>query len=941
MGCDHTTTDCNCCRDEVRDPVISNRPGLPALNYRIGTYGSFFTRMLGKLNEQVVTDDAARLTDTPLQELTTREKDDHTIALLDAWAVTSDVLTFYQERIANEGFLRTATERRSVLELASEIGYELSPGVAAEADLAFQVEEVTVQSEVNPITLPDRFKIPKGTQVMSMPQGDELPKTFETLEEFEARPGWNSLRPRLSWDQDTPIDTKRVWLNGTSLNVKAGTRILLIPHAAGSPVVCVVRTVKEPKGPDGEMVLTEIVFEEGIEPSVPSDRPLTPTDPLASLDLVNGISASSLETLFGMLVTEADLQALLKQKAWNAHEVLSYAGRKVVSSVGQFDVYAFREKTGVLGNNAVHYDLVPEDLKDNYIDWLGGEYWSIWSDPVPPWLIIAHLAGTGGVAPPIAIGADPDPDADAAHYSGADFFLDRIVDRAVTGGYVILERSDLRKPFRIASAIEQSRNAFAMATKATGLTLNGVVKTDDTMKAFTIRNTTVHSASERIALARRPDPFELASRIARIDLDCMTLGLSIGQTILIKGERFDAANVQAAESCTIQEIYHHRGRTILVLEKGLAYSYKRSTVRIMANVVRASHGEKVAQVLGSGDSSTPHQHFMLSKAELTQVQASNTSGRESTLTVRVDGVAWTPVPSLYDRSATDKVYITRIDDDAKATVQFGDGKMGARVPTGQVNITTEYRAGIGLDGEVAAGTLTLLKSKPYGVKSVINPIKADGAEDPETLDTARDNAPLTVRTLDRVVSLPDYEDFSAAFAGIGKATAVELWTGAEELVHITVLDPTGGEVMEDQLNKLRKAISGLRDPNRRFIVQSGETGTFHLAAEVIMDPAYVWEDVQAALTSVLLEAFSYDARSFGQPVSKAEVLERMHTVAGVVAVDVNVLDISGGTGLNEVLASTIARFHPAVGTTAAYATPAAVLLLQASGITLTKKTHAA
>ena len=45
------------------------------------------------------------------------------IALLDAWATVGDVLTFYQERIANEGYLRTATERRSVLELARLVGY--------------------------------------------------------------------------------------------------------------------------------------------------------------------------------------------------------------------------------------------------------------------------------------------------------------------------------------------------------------------------------------------------------------------------------------------------------------------------------------------------------------------------------------------------------------------------------------------------------------------------------------------------------------------------------------------------------------------------------------------------------------------------------------------------------------------------------------------------
>ena len=46
-----------------------------------------------------------------LPELTARDPDDPAIALLDAWATVADVVTFYQERIANEGFLRTATER--------------------------------------------------------------------------------------------------------------------------------------------------------------------------------------------------------------------------------------------------------------------------------------------------------------------------------------------------------------------------------------------------------------------------------------------------------------------------------------------------------------------------------------------------------------------------------------------------------------------------------------------------------------------------------------------------------------------------------------------------------------------------------------------------------------------------------------------------------------
>src|SRR5712691_3834686 len=77
----------------------------------------------------------------PLQGLTTRDQSDPAIAMLAAWATVADVLTFYQERIANEGYLRTATERRSLLELARLVGYVLRPGVAASVFLAYTLEK--------------------------------------------------------------------------------------------------------------------------------------------------------------------------------------------------------------------------------------------------------------------------------------------------------------------------------------------------------------------------------------------------------------------------------------------------------------------------------------------------------------------------------------------------------------------------------------------------------------------------------------------------------------------------------------------------------------------------------------------------------------------------------------------------------------------------------
>src|SRR5271155_1994767 len=98
---------CNCCRGvSVLTPLnLANRPGLSALVYRIGTYSSFFETMKARLSSP---DFALATGALPLAGLTTRDPSDSAVALLDAWAIVADVLTFYQERIVNEGYLRTA-----------------------------------------------------------------------------------------------------------------------------------------------------------------------------------------------------------------------------------------------------------------------------------------------------------------------------------------------------------------------------------------------------------------------------------------------------------------------------------------------------------------------------------------------------------------------------------------------------------------------------------------------------------------------------------------------------------------------------------------------------------------------------------------------------------------------------------------------------------------
>src|SRR5579859_7074827 len=179
---------CGCCSgiSVVTPEPEYNRPGLPELSYRVGTYDTFLESMLARLST-VSVDDAMRL--YPLKTLTTRALNDPAIALLDAWAVVADVLTFYQERIANEGYLGTATERLSVIELARLIGYRPRPGVSASVFLAF--------------TTASGFEgqIPAGTRAQSQAGAGQTTQYFETSAVLPARDDWNSLQPRLTRPQ--------------------------------------------------------------------------------------------------------------------------------------------------------------------------------------------------------------------------------------------------------------------------------------------------------------------------------------------------------------------------------------------------------------------------------------------------------------------------------------------------------------------------------------------------------------------------------------------------------------------------------------------------------------------------------------------------------------------------------------------------------------------
>jgi hypothetical protein len=109
----------------------------PAIDY----YAREFDSILASMRSQA----AGRL-----PEWTDRDSEaDVGTVLLELFAHMGDILSYYQDRIANESFLTTARTRRSVIDHLRLIGYELGTAAPASARLTIAVPERTRKVTIN------------------------------------------------------------------------------------------------------------------------------------------------------------------------------------------------------------------------------------------------------------------------------------------------------------------------------------------------------------------------------------------------------------------------------------------------------------------------------------------------------------------------------------------------------------------------------------------------------------------------------------------------------------------------------------------------------------------------------------------------------------------------------------------------------------------------
>ncbi len=219
-------------------------------------------------------------------------------------------------------------------------------------------------------------------------------------------------------------------------------------------------------------------------------------------------------------------------------------------------------------------------------------------------------------------------------------FLDQAYDAIQPASYVVIQESSGARAVKLVKTAQTvQRTAYGVSGKTTQLVFADDWRSDGG-NLSTLRSVLVRGQSEPLPLVEAPVTTDVEGQ--EIALDKLADSLTSGRWVIVTGERTDIPGVSGVRSSELLMISSLRQdfdstlpgdktHTTLVLATPTAYSYKRDTVTIYGNVVKATHGETRNETLGSGDGSQSLQSFTLKQQPLTFVSAPNPRGVDSTL----------------------------------------------------------------------------------------------------------------------------------------------------------------------------------------------------------------------------------------------------------------------------------------------------------------------
>jgi len=866
------------CDREVGFPRCpSNRPGLPRIERRIGAYGDIRAFFLERLNAEPL-----------LARWTHRQPDDPGIALLEGAAILGDILTFYQEMYANEAYLRTATWRESIAGLVRLLGYRLSPGIGGRGVFAVEVLGTA------PVTVPDEF--PLTAQVSAI----EPPADFQTSDEIVAYPWLNRFsltRPLTTPTIQSSTLEFSLGIPPAGLELRAGDRLIVGSGGTSSDwdraETAVIESVRERLG---ETLIT-------IRGAL---RQTPPAGELIAYRVRRSFRHFGHSSPPKWVDADSEGNAVTHDVSFDRRlDAANYAGDQPTLLETEMSLDSSVDDL-TPGTTLICQVTPPPFGGGRYVEDIPRLVVPASSPTGPTFIPVAGGAGAlgssmsniGGSAPagqPVSMMfAMTASGASAAGSPTKMALVARYEDSRNLLHYRLGDTE--RTVVRVVESVRQATLTWGAVTgpsSVAGVSAGFGARFRETAD---IRNIQFHEASSpalRLRAAAVPTPATRGVELGFLGTAAEAATLPGRRLLLVPptgSPRIATVQGLGGSSGTPAE---RPGLRTIRLDAEVAYDDygpEGSPIVVHGNVVDATQGKREREeAVGTGDARAIFQTMPVPKAPLTYLTTPGETPPETPeLEVLVNGRRWRRVASLFGLGSADEVYIVREDDEGKSWIQFGDGKTGSRLPSGVDNVVARYRTGIGAHGALVPDTKVQAGARLDRLDAFGLPGEITGGDQPEPGDVARTAAPGKVQSLDRLVSLRDFETEALAIPGVSRATAA--WRLVDNLpaAVITILMDTGRETEIEQVRGI-VAQSDRRRGASRFpvIVRPGRRRWFAIAATVAIDDTVREADVIDAIQRTLRVAGVADdvdgtaSRSFGEREYATRIEGWLQGVTGV------------------------------------------------------------
>jgi hypothetical protein len=837
------------------------------------------------------------------------------LQVLEWWAYLGDVLTFYNEQIANESYLRTAKSARRLADLVALIGYKPAPGIAATGQLAALR---TARHADEPLT------VPAGMPVASTATAGVPSQVFEvqgeaTFEGPSQVPVTLEPNDALALGASTkgPVS---VLLSGKVTGVKAGEQLLLVEQGwSGSAedadenwswvtVASVQAAIDPGTGRQNTLVTFTSTARFGPRPESAAERALIEAEHDATHVklLPEGESGVKFEAVTlrarsaspaGETTTTHALTASPSGGAATPRDLTASAAapQEETSDLSELKI-STAEVTAAKVSGATEISEIDRGAALAG-ERLGGIYWHVGQSP--PATTLSRQATQYQLLRPTqtaALWSQAESDKLASEVIVTDgssavvtVHLGASVRAIVPGELVLLDggAAQAGPALGLVGSTAECRWTVPYPPPVPEHVPPDIVIAHTELEILTRSASTLATFIEPATITLRygfkevgtiigtPTP-SLTGLAAKVGVPSSWSVPGGGCTAILQDATGAGVLVEATSAGTGEVLLEASAATPSTFPKPLLVP-----LRLLLNLLPVSRGSTVAsEKLGSGSAALANQSFTLQRSPLTYLSDGN--GVASTLVVYVDGIAWSEVKSFYGQAASARVYTVALDSEGTATVTFGDGVNGARLSSGSGNVLATYRYGSGLAGPPQGRLTTVTKPQP-NLASLVNPVAVFGGVDPQSPDDVRQNAPASVFTFGRAISGMDYEVVAGQAAGVSRVSAVWGFDAATQRTAVTVYVGDG----EGAVGAATAALAGAEDPNRPVAVLAATQIEVTLSCTLLIAADRQREEVQAAAIAAIADPtvglFSPTSLGIGERLYRSRV-DAALMVDGVLAV---------------------------------------------------------